>query len=57
MPTCVAEASASHAIVVEQSPPVSSVTIRSSDEELDILAAALVVQSRSDVKDSVRVEA
>ncbi len=40
VPTRVAEASASHAMVVEQSPSVSSVTVRSSDEELDILAAA-----------------
>ena len=51
VPTCVAEASASHAMVVEQSPSVSSVTISSADEELDILAAALVLQKRKELKE------
>ncbi len=51
VPTRVAEASASHAMVVEKSPSVSSVTVRSSDEELDILAAALVLQKRKELKD------
>ncbi len=52
-----AEASASHAMVVEQSPSVSSVTIRSSDEELDILAAASVLLKRKELKEFELLEA
>ena len=44
-------------MVVEQSPSVSSVTIRSSDEELDILAAALVLQKRKELKEIELLEA
>ena len=57
VPTCVAEASASHAMVVEQSPSVSSVTIRSSDEELDIIAAAVVQKKRTELKEIELLEA
>ena len=44
VPMRVAEANVSHSTVVEESPSMSSVTVRSSDEELDIIAAAVVLQ-------------
>ena len=57
VPTRVAEASASHAMMVEKSPSVSSVTVRSSEVELDILAAALVLRKRKALKEIELLEA
>ena len=52
-----AEANAANAMVVEGSPSVSSVTVRSSDEELEIMAAAVVLQKRKELKEIELLEA
>ncbi len=57
VPMRVAGASVSHATVVEESPSMSSVTVRSSDEELDIIAAAVVLQKRKELKEIELLEA
>ena len=57
VPMRVAGASVSHATVVEESPSVSSATVRSSDEELYIIAAAVVLQKRKELKEIELLEA
>ena len=49
-PTWIAEATTSNATVVD-SPPLSQNSVRSSEEEQDIVAMAVVIQNRKELKE------